>query len=487
MRHVWVALAVALAAPAWASPEKDAASHYSAGQKAFEAGDFALAAEQLKASTEAKPTVKALLMLGNTYIRLGQLDEAKAAFERILVVDPHSSKRKTVEGLIRDIDHLARTKLVVASTPPGATVYLDLKAEGVRGKTPLTLPATPGRHRVILELEGHESLGVEATAVEGQDVPVNATMRIRGCDVSVTTTPAHVMVRVDGGEARPTPATLRVPLGEHRLDLSGDGLAPRGRALVCEERGLAVAETLEPLPIGVLSVRAPDGARIAVDGKSVTLAEAARLALPPGKHEVALEADGKVPWRTTVVLQQGDRVEVAPRLDAPLVEKRPTALQITADPPDAEIRVNSKRVVARELVLVDPGHDEVEVRARGHNPYWRLLDLHEGETIRVDTRLQPRGRAALIVGTVFLSLGLGAEAVALAGHFSADREFTGSANYNTWHDVELGGHITAGILGGIALISYIAGIGQVTTEGAVERKGVDVRAGGSRSYAATRF
>src|SRR5258707_13002492 len=95
--RAWMVAVIGLSvgsAPALASPERDAQAHYSTASHAFEEGDFAKAAEELKAAIAIKPTVKALLMLGNTYLKLSQLDDAKAAFEKVLELDPRSSKRK---------------------------------------------------------------------------------------------------------------------------------------------------------------------------------------------------------------------------------------------------------------------------------------------------------------------------------------------------------------------------------------------------------
>src|SRR5262245_5290260 len=109
------AIAFVLLTAAWrataATPEeKQAQAHYTAGKKAFEEGDVKAAIDELKASIAAKPTVRACLMLGNCYLKLGQLDDARAAFQKVLEIDPHSSKRKAVEQNIRDLDTLAKTR-----------------------------------------------------------------------------------------------------------------------------------------------------------------------------------------------------------------------------------------------------------------------------------------------------------------------------------------------------------------------------------------
>ena len=53
---------------------------------------------------------------------------------------------------------LAKGRMVVTTTPPGAQVFVD---EVARGVTPLTVPASPGTHFVRVALDGH--LGITQT------------------------------------------------------------------------------------------------------------------------------------------------------------------------------------------------------------------------------------------------------------------------------------------------------------------------------------
>jgi hypothetical protein len=320
-----------LATTVTASPERDAANqHYSAGQRAFEDGDFAKAADELKASVAAKPTVRALLTLGNTYIKLGQLDDAKAAFARILEVDPKSSKRKQVETLIRNLDTLAKTRLVITTTPPGATVYLDMKADGSRGKTPVTVPALPGRHRVILEMDNYEpSTQADVMAVEGQDVPVTATLRAKGCDASIDAEPA-ARISIDGGQGATAPVTARLMVGEHLIAFTQPGYVDKQRTVSCEvDKPLTLKETLDRIPMATLALHAPDGAHVDIDDKAVR--DPKHVELPPGQHRVSIDGgkDGK--WSATLTLQNGASTEITPSLLAPAPANQPNLDVIVAD------------------------------------------------------------------------------------------------------------------------------------------------------------
>jgi PEGA domain/Tetratricopeptide repeat len=468
-------ISLALCVTTYAAPaDKEAGAHYSAGNRAFEEGDFAKAIDELKQSVAAKPTVKAYLVLGNAYLKMGQLDESRGAFEKVLEIDPKSSKRKLVEQHIKDLTTLAKTKLAVATTPPGATIYVDLKAEGARGKAPASLPVLPGKHRVMLELEGYEPATLETVAVEGQDVPVTATLKLRGCDLTVTTLPDKAELRVDNGDPQTTPATVRVAVGDHTLTLTAPGWLTKSHAVSCpaEKQALTVTETLEQPPTAILMVRAA-GASVHIDGQAV--ADAGRLVLPAGRHEVMLEAPGKAPWRASMTLQKGQEMELAPSLDAPAAPPKKTRLIIASGIPFAQAAIDGQVAVPGQPREVTPGAHFVDVRARGYEPYRSQVNVNEGDDRVVSTHLERRGLPALMAGLAFSMLTLGAVGTVIAAHYSANRELPGTGPYDDWHRVELAGYGLTGSFGGLAVICFIAGATQASTGGgAAESKGVAV-------------
>lgn len=234
------------------APGRQAAELYDEARKILE-DDAVKAVELLEASVAAKPTARAYLLLGNAYLRLQRVEEAKRAFERFLELDPRSSRRDRVKKQLQGLDVSYSARLVLTTEPPGATVYLDFKAAGARGKTPLELPVSAGRHRVFFELEGYETVIVKDVVIkEKQREAIHRPLLYLGCDVAVTAMgPANapVEVRVDGQDPTPLPAQVRVPPGSHTLELSGAGLEPKTVTVQCEDhRPLTVNETLVAPP-----------------------------------------------------------------------------------------------------------------------------------------------------------------------------------------------------------------------------------------------
>jgi tetratricopeptide (TPR) repeat protein len=227
------------------NPSRHAAELYDEARKLLE-DDTVKAIELLEGSVVEKPTARAYLLLGNAYLRLQRVEEAKKAFGRFLELDPRSSRRDRVKRLLKGLDVSYSARLLLTTEPPGATVYLNFKAAGARGQTPLELPVSAGRHRVFFELAGYNPVVVKDVVIkEKQREAIHRVLVRPGCDVAVAAVPAGVELKVDDEGAVALPATVHVSPGEHMLKLSGTGLVPKTVTVQCEDRRpLEVNETL---------------------------------------------------------------------------------------------------------------------------------------------------------------------------------------------------------------------------------------------------
>jgi len=110
---------------------------------------------------------------------------------------------------------------VIASTPPGARVYLDGADSGV---TPLKLPGTPDRHTIALWLAGHELYTVQfdghgSFQIQLKEVtPINgpAGIKVLRCKDK-----ERYYVLVDGKPTGQTCPTERIgcELGPHTVEV----------------------------------------------------------------------------------------------------------------------------------------------------------------------------------------------------------------------------------------------------------------------------
>lgn len=119
-----------------------------------------------KASPQVNPwpvTTAALLVQSQLYKNLDRTREMNEAYRRVLRVDPAftldpdaypPSTLQAFEAVRKEVTRARKATLVVQSTPPGASVFVDGKE---LGKTPFKQELVPGMYRVWLMQDGRVS------------------------------------------------------------------------------------------------------------------------------------------------------------------------------------------------------------------------------------------------------------------------------------------------------------------------------------------
>lgn len=161
--------------------------------------------------------------------------------------------------------------VVVESEPPGAVVHLNDRRQGT---TPLAIrDVAPGRHRLTLNLEGHEEI-VRQIYNPGMLPDTPYVMRLRPGTVRLTSEPVGATLVHGTQIVGQTPLLISdMPPGQHEMRLVSHGYEPQNVAVdVSDIRGRHMHVQLAPL-FGTLEiVTLPAGFEVYVDGylKGVT-------------------------------------------------------------------------------------------------------------------------------------------------------------------------------------------------------------------------
>ncbi|MCS6913798.1 MAG: PEGA domain-containing protein [Myxococcales bacterium] len=202
----------------------------------------------------ADPPAKALQLLGQVQLRLKKYPEALSTYERYITLETIASKKAAGEALVAELKTLMKTRFKIITTPPGATVYIDSKADGPVGQTPLSHHVTPGKHRLIIELPGYETIKVDVSAVEQQELELPFVLLPQGCELTVTSEPTQAKVFIDGKGAGTTPLGRRLRSGTYRVEaIIKPGEPPVVRQVSCDEKDpkpLQVHLTADVAPAG---------------------------------------------------------------------------------------------------------------------------------------------------------------------------------------------------------------------------------------------
>jgi hypothetical protein len=190
---------------ATAGSNAEAKKKFAEGNDKYARGDYDGAVESFKAAIAADPKLPGPYRnIGLCYRALNRCADALPMYERYLELKPES---RFTERVRREID-LCRAKLGQTTAPPApsgtrssgngpahaseaqsilhvaanliggeATDEATVKVDGlVRGATPLTIPITPGKHKINLTRAGFESASTTIDVAPGDRKDVELTM-----------------------------------------------------------------------------------------------------------------------------------------------------------------------------------------------------------------------------------------------------------------------------------------------------------------------
>lgn len=261
------------------------------------------------------------------------------------------------------------------------------------GKAPGDIEVAAGKRTITLRADRYLD-AVQQLEVEGGGVRQPVTIRLQSSwgRVAVSATVVDASVVVDGGPAARLPATIDLPAGVHRLQITASNARPWESSVLVKA---GQTSTIGPITLGApdarLTVRSqPAGAEVIVAGtfRGRTPLE---VAMPPGaEYSVALVRAGYAPWSRTLAPKPAERISLDARLQA-----RFAALTIAGEPRDAQVVVDGKPQGTAPLTLqLLATRQRVEVRKEGMQSYTADVDLSSGLARTLDYTLIAQGRPA---------------------------------------------------------------------------------------------
>ncbi len=262
-----------------------------------------------------------------------------------------------------------------------------------RGRTPLTgLEVQPGRRGVTVRAENYQALQSDIE-VEGCGKVQQFDLALipAWADISLRTEPRGATVRVDGKSAGSTPLTLKLPAGNHDLEVRAN------RFKVWHTRLAVVAnqpQELKPIHLhpadGKLAVQTqPAGANVML-GKNFAGQTPLKLTLTAGKtHRIQISKAGYQKAERAVKLQSEEsktlNIKLKPKLGV---------IKFVVKPSDAELFIDGRSVgrVPAKLQLVAVEH-KLEIKRQGYGSY--------------QTRITPRPGFPQEINTVLTNLSAG--------------------------------------------------------------------------------
>jgi hypothetical protein len=250
-------------------------------------------------------------------------------------------------------------KLVVNSTPTGATVVVNGLTKGVTPYTTDRLPA--GENTVSMTLDGHMPVVRKVMLQAGDEQRIDAVLDPLPASLSILSTPSGAKVFVDDRLAGQTPLVVdTIAPGAHALRIENPGFESQSRAVELKTQDRRVEEFQLVKLVGTLEVLADQaGAKVVVDGKEMgslsaggdKLGDPLRVELPVGEHKVVISKKGFGTVEKMIIIKQGEVVGVREVMKRSFV-------------PDTTLRLRSNEVLAGCVSRKFPNGDiELETKA----------------------------------------------------------------------------------------------------------------------------
>lgn len=227
---VFLSLFLLIAANALADAEDDpkaqARAVYAEGVSRFGAGDYEAALAAFERSYELKPNNAVLFNIAMCRKALFDYVGSLSGFERFIAAGGIASlpeKTKLAEAAIEEMEPLVGA-VQIRRAPKGALFSID-EADPVPIPSNGRVRVLPGRHRVCVLAEGHESLCTVITSAAGAMVDLVAPLDVRKPDALNPLAPSTEPERDD---ANPSVLEVTAVLGENQTDGNGPRLKPLG-------------------------------------------------------------------------------------------------------------------------------------------------------------------------------------------------------------------------------------------------------------------
>ncbi len=293
----------------------EAELHFQLGTGDYQKGEYTSALEHFMVSNRLVPNRRVGFNIARTFEQLKRFPDAYRYYTDALEGETNKTAIDAARTALERLTPYVAL-LDVVTNPPGATIYIDRKDLGSRGRTPRALALAPGTYRVIVELPGYESASSQPISVQvgnTEKVPLELK-RIEGrVEVTLTGAP-HAAVRVDDEASTPVctaPCEFALPVGKHELFVTADGVASAPKTVqVVAGQKVAVGVALRP-PSGVVVVGSTEpGALVTIDGRPAGFTPAVLRDVPVGPRRVQISGKGYATQTRDIVVRQGGQVDL---------------------------------------------------------------------------------------------------------------------------------------------------------------------------------
>ena len=291
--------------------------HFRMGLECFKKEDFNCALEHWLASNRLVPNRNVVYNIARAFARLGRFADAHRYYVDALEGETDATTIADIRAALAAISPKVGV-LSVTTDPPGATIYIDRKDLGSRGRAPRPLAVEPGKYKVLVELAGYEPAEAQVVHVAiGEDKTVSLKLkRILGTVHVDVEGAKHATVNVGDERAASSctaPCDFDLSPGTYLRYFGAEGYqsVPRQVVVVAKQTVKTIAR-LKPQSGSIIVEADEKGAVVEVDERPMGFTPTVVQNVSVGERKLAVKLRG---YKTVE-----RKVEVKPNQQAELLD-----------------------------------------------------------------------------------------------------------------------------------------------------------------------
>ena len=202
-----------------------ARTHYEKGRRFFKEGRYDDALRELDKAYRLDPSESLVFNIARVHEERGDLISAVRYYKSYLAINPRAKNARDVRNTIRRLQSMTHTgRLVVTSSPPGATIWINGRSVGETPSKAMVMKT--GVSRVEVKMEGFATFAEDVLINKGQTSRLAATLQAPPNQVLIKTNPPRAQATIFLPETKSLgacPCRINLLPGRYRLRIHAPG------------------------------------------------------------------------------------------------------------------------------------------------------------------------------------------------------------------------------------------------------------------------
>ncbi len=229
--------------------------HYEKGKRFFKEGRYDDALRELDKAYRLDPNESLVFNIARVHEERGDLISAVRYYKSYLAINPRAKNARDVRKTIRRLQSMTHTgRLVVTSSPPGATIWINGRNVGITPSKSMVMKT--GVSRVELKMNGYATFAEDVLINKGQTSRLSATLQPPPDQVLIQTRPPRAQATIFLPETKALgacPCRINLRPGRYRLRIHAPGYLTSDIQIVkLKGQPLQVPVNLDPMQPGLV-------------------------------------------------------------------------------------------------------------------------------------------------------------------------------------------------------------------------------------------